>query len=144
MLSRPLAGFLGHKLGPANVDMFCVLAAAATLFGWLGVKSFGGFLGFSIIWGLFSGVLVSFPAAIVTHPALSPNMDIAGTRLGMSWAAAALGILVGTPIAGVLVKDGQGVAGFRAMEGFSGAIMVAGGILLVVPLIACHRHKSNA
>lgn len=124
--------------------MFCVLAAAATLFGWAGVTSFDGFIGFSVIWGFYSAVLVSFPAAIATHPALSPNMDIAGTRLGMSWAAAALGILVGTPIAGVLVKGGEGIAGFRGMEIFSGTIIVVGGLLLIVPLIACWRHKGNA
>lgn len=143
VISRPLAGFVGHKFGPANVDMVCVIAAAATLFGWLGVTSFGGFVGFAIVWGLFSGVLVSFPAAIVTHPALSPNMDIAGTRLGMSWAAAALGILVGTPVAGVLVDDKDGLKGFRHMEEFSGAIMVVGAILLVVPLIACWRRRHD-
>lgn len=143
VLSRPSAGYIGHRLGAANVDMFCVLCAAAVLFGWLGVTSFPGFITFTVFWGLFSGVLVSFPAAIVTHPALSPSIDVAGTRLGMTWAAAAIGILVGTPIAGVLVKDGEGTKGFLPMEGFSAAMMVIGGVLLIVPLIACLRHKRS-
>lgn len=76
----------------------CVVLALA----WIGIHNEAGIIVFSILYGFFSGTFVSLPPATVA--ALSPDLSEVGTRMGMSFFFAGLGILIGTPIAGALIK----------------------------------------
>jgi uncharacterized membrane protein YeaQ/YmgE (transglycosylase-associated protein family) len=65
--------------------------------------------------------------------------------LGMSWAVAAVGVLIGAPIAGALAD--VATADFVHAQAFAGAVMGAAVVLLVVPLVAAHnfnRRKNNS
>ncbi|KAF7940944.1 uncharacterized protein EAE97_007129 [Botrytis byssoidea] len=98
-----------------------------------------GFIVFCIIWGFISGVLVKAPAAAVAHPTLSPPMSLIGTRLGMSWITAAIGILVGPPIAGALVDLNTDY--FVKAIVFAGVVMAAGAVYHMPPLLAAIKYK---
>ena len=52
----------------------------------------------------FSGALVSLPPTVVAT--LCPNMGVIGTRIGMFLFPTSIGLLIGNPIAGAILKSG--------------------------------------
>lgn len=66
----------------------------------------------------------------MTHPIMSPSTAVTGTRLGMAWFAAGVGMLIGTPIAGALGGAGKG---YLHAQIFAGAIMAGGWVFAIVP-----------
>lgn len=135
------SSILAPKIGASKTLPFVVIASLLLLFGWIGVESLAGFVVWCVLFGVFSGVLISANPVVVAHHVISPSSSVIGTRLGMQWFATALGVLVGAPIAGVLGSDGS-AASFRRLQGFSGAIMSGGFLFLLVPLFAVWRYDS--
>lgn len=137
---RTIPFLIANRVGSIQTFIFWAAAAVVLLFAWLGINSVPGFVVFSAVWGFISGVLVTAPAAAVSHPTLSPSMGVIGTRLGMSWITAAMGILIGTPIAGALVD--LETDNFVKAIVFSGSVMAAGALCLIPPLMAVLRYKA--
>ena len=79
-----------------------------------------GLAAFSVLYGLFSGSLVSLPPAAVAR--LTDDLSRVGTRLGMCFALAAFGLLIGNPVAGVLVDLRTG--DFSRAQIFNGCIVL--------------------
>ncbi|EIW74274.1 MFS general substrate transporter [Coniophora puteana RWD-64-598 SS2] len=104
---RIIPNFIADYIGPLNTILPCTFASAILAFGWLGVDNVGGLLAFSIIYGFTSGTFVSLPASTVAS--LTPDLTRVGTWMGMCFAAAGLGVLVGTPVAGALIDIENGV-----------------------------------
>ena len=72
----------------------------------------------------FTGSFVSLPPTIVFT--LSPSLSVYGTRNGMLFLPISLGLLIGNPIAGAILRSG-----WRNVEAFCGvAIVVSGGLLI--------------
>ncbi|KAF2181512.1 MFS monocarboxylate transporter [Zopfia rhizophila CBS 207.26] len=136
-----MLGLLGLPITPIQILIFWDAVGIVLLFSWTAVSSTGGMVVWSIAWGFLSGVLVTAPAASTSHPTLSPSLDVIGARLGMSWATAAVGVLIGAPIAGALADVAK--ADFVNAQAFSGAVMAAAVILLVVPLVAAHKFNAK-
>jgi len=67
-------------LGPINVIIPTVVAAGALLFGWLAISTWQGFVVFAMLYGFFSGTLVSLPPACVSDV---HEMSKIGVRMGM-------------------------------------------------------------
>ena len=66
----------------------------------------------------------------ITGPALatlSPDLALVGTHMGMSFAFAALGLLVGNPVAGALLDS----AGWVGPATFCGSANVLAGIFIM-------------
>ncbi|THV49896.1 hypothetical protein BGAL_0174g00130 [Botrytis galanthina] len=121
---RTVPFLIANRVGSIQIFVFWIVAAVIVMFSWLGIHNEAGFIVFCIIWGFISGVLVTAPAAAVAHPTLSPSMSVIGTRLGMSWITAAIGILIGPPIAGALVDLNTDY--FVKAIVFAGVVMAAG------------------
>lgn len=136
------SSLLAQKLGASRVLMVAATASSVMLFGWIGIGSLGGFVVFCILFGLFSGVLISANPVVVAHPVISPTPSVLGTRLGMQWFAVSIGVLVGAPIAGVLGSSGSSEA-FYKLQGFSGAAMAGGALFFLVPLISMWKYDSK-
>ena len=132
---------LGNVVGPIQSLMLWSGVGAVMLFVWISIRNIPGFIVFCVIWGFVSGVLVTAPPAAVAHRALSPSLDVIGTRLGMSWMSSGIGVLVGTPIAGALV-DVNAVHYVHAQV-FGGVVMVAGILCLLWPMIVVMKYKSS-
>ena len=137
---RTVPFLLANRLGALQIFAFWTVVAIILLLSWIGIHNVAGFVVFCVVWGFVSGVLVTAPAAAVAHPTLSPSMSFIGLRLGMSWSAAALGVLIGTPIAGSLVD--VSTAYFVNAQVFSGVIMTAGALCLVWPVVTVVRYKT--
>ena len=134
------SSIISVKIGPSKILIAAVIASSILLFGWIRVHNLGGFVVFVILFGAFSGILISANPVVVAHPVVSPSPAVIGTRLGMQWFATSIGVLVGAPIAGALAgRDGSREA-FQKLQGFSGAIMAGGAMFLLIPLTAVWRY----
>jgi len=103
IFGRVVPNFFADRTGPLNMLIPCALAAAILAFGWIGIQSTPGLIIFAILYGFFSGAFVSLPPTALVG--LSPHLRVIGTRMGMSFAISALGLLVGTPVSGAILKS---------------------------------------
>ena len=95
---------LNSRFTPICLFVIWTLASATLLFGWIGIAAIPAFVVWCVLWGFVSGALVTAPIAAISPPILSPSPGELGTRMGMSWfaAAAAAGELIGASNAGAL------------------------------------------
>lgn len=138
-IGRILAGFAAARLGPLELTTLALGACAILLFAWISVHSTAAIVIWSVFWGLVSSVIVALPGAII--PLLCPSTSVIGTRTGMYWAVSGLGVLIGSPIAGVLVVSGSSRTVWWHLQIFSGLCMVLATALLVYPLVHVARQK---
>lgn len=103
IFGRVVPNFFADKTGPLNMLVPCALAAAILAFGWIGIMTTPGLIVFAILYGFFSGAYVSLPPTALVS--LSPDLRVIGTRMGMSFAISALGLLVGTPVSGAILNS---------------------------------------
>ncbi|KAI8625472.1 major facilitator superfamily domain-containing protein [Xylariaceae sp. FL1651] len=140
-LGRTVPYLLGTRVTPIQTLIFWEIVGVAVLFGWMAVTTVTAMVIWTIAWGFLSGVLVTAPAASTAHPTLSPSLDVIGARLGMSWSTAAVGVLIGAPIAGALADIAK--ADFVRAQVFAGSAMAIAVVLMTVPLMAAHRFNKQ-
>lgn len=112
---RLFPNWLADKIGPLNVQIPFALIASLLAFCWIPIRNTPGLLVFCALYGFFSGTFVSLPGPIVY--VLSSDMSTVGTRLGMSMGFAGVGLLIGNPIAGAILRGGGGWVGLQAWAG---------------------------
>lgn len=135
--------FFGRVIPPALSDYYgganmLVLAQASVgLLGlhWITIRSSGGFIEFLVVVGFISGAVASLPPVVI--PFLNPDKpEQIGTRIGMAYAAAGIGVLVGNPIALATVpRDVSivGPGGFLGAQLFMGLCSLVGAAFFVLP-----------
>ncbi|MCJ1367598.1 hypothetical protein MMC16_006732 [Acarospora aff. strigata] len=120
IFGRVIPNFFADKTGPLNMLIPCALVTAVLSLCWIRIKTTPGLVVFAILYGFTSGTFVSLPPTALTT--LSPHLGVVGTRMGMSFAVSALGLLIGTPVSGAILNStGQ----------FLGPQLLAGGTLLI-------------
>ena len=98
---RIVPNFFADTIGPLNISGPFCCACGIIAFCWTSVSSLGQVVVFCIFYGFFSGTFVSIlPPALA---ALSPDLSLVGTHMGMAFTCGALGLLIGNPVAGVLL-----------------------------------------
>ena len=140
-IGRILTGLIAARLGPLELTTFALFCCAVLLFSWIAVRGSGGIVAWSVIWGLVSSVIVALPGAII--PLLCPSTSIIGTRTGMYWAVAGLGVLIGSPVAGALIIPGPSGKVWWHLQVFAGFCMVLGTALLIYPSIYVARQRRS-
>lgn len=128
IFGRIIAGLLGDRFGALNVMIPCVLITAVLGFVWLGITNASGLWVFCVLYGFFSGGIVSLPSTVIAT--LSPDMSVVGTRMGMSFTFAGFGLLIGNPIAGAILNVAEGK--FHGAQAFSAATIMGGAVLIMV------------
>ncbi|KAK4116840.1 MFS general substrate transporter [Canariomyces notabilis] len=103
IVGRLIPNALADRWGSLNVLAVCSFASAILVFGWLGIHNTAGAVVYAVLYGGFSGGVVSIiPSVMVT---LSPDMGRVGTRMGMAFLVSGVAILTGTPIAGAILGE---------------------------------------
>lgn len=102
VFGRLVPNILADKLGPINILIPCTLFSAIMAFVWIAVFNEGGLIVFALLYGFFSGSFVSLPPACISS--LTDDLRGLGARLGMNFFISGFGVLIGTPIAGALIK----------------------------------------
>lgn len=139
---RILPGLLADRFGA--LEMIVIFTVASAIFAYIGVviNSLGGLTVFAIFYGFVSGAVVSLPSAVVA--AIAP-MGLVGTWMGMAFCFAAIGILIGSPIAGTIINVPQNhfAGGFV----FSGSVVMAAGVSFamakVIRLLEKQKQKTE-
>ncbi|KAF2019989.1 MFS general substrate transporter [Aaosphaeria arxii CBS 175.79] len=116
------------KSGPALVQSVAAIGCGALAGGWTYVdSSFPGLIVWALAYGFLSGSVISLIPA--TAAMLTPDMSRLGGRIGIVFAANALGSLIGNPVAGVIMKSTEG--GWRGLSLYCATLELAGGSLLL-------------
>lgn len=121
---RIFPNMVADKVGPFNIVVLCATISGILALCLNAVSSIGSLIVFCILYGFFSGSFVSLPPTILVG--LSPNRGIVGTRMGMCFACVAVGVLIGTPIAGAILDT----SGFTGVWIFGGVLTVLGGCVI--------------
>jgi MFS family permease len=145
VFGRILPNILADGLGPINVLVPTVVAAGILLFGWLGIGTWQGFIIFAMLYGFFSGTLVSLPPACVAALTDPSEMNKIGVRMGMMFryfsrenfvdnSIISFATLTGTPIAGALISKDDG--GYTSAILFSAITMIAAAVFMIFARIS--------
>ena len=130
IFGRILPNLIADTTGPLNIMLPSVLITFTLAFSWLSIHTSASLIVFCILYGFFSGTFVSLPPTTIVT--LSPSLGVVGTRMGMCFAIAGLGLLAGTPVAGQLILR----VGFRAAIAFSGGTTALGWGFMVCARLA--------
>lgn len=126
IFGRLIPNFFADTTGPLNITMPFIFFCAVIAFCWTSITSLAQAVLFCIFYGFFSGTFVSISGSsnslhllmprrriniltLTIGPALatlSPDLSLVGTHMGMSFSFSALGLLIGNPVAGVLLGYG--------------------------------------
>lgn len=113
------------------------LASGILGLSWITIRSVGGFVELQIFYGFVSGMTATLPAIVV--PYVCPSLAVLGTRMGMIYAAAGIGVLIGNPIALAASKPEKGQ--FLGAQLWMGLTALVGSALFVVTARAAWRQK---
>jgi MFS family permease len=117
--------YLADKYGGITILVPCCLATALLLFFWRFVHTLPGLIIMSATFSFVTGGLVSMPTVTIAN--LTKNKSEYGTRMGMGYTVAAIGALVGNPIAGATRRSES----IDVMERWQGVWIFAGVCMLV-------------
>ena len=130
---RIIPGLVAEKIGSLNLIIPCAFVSAILAFAWQAISNLAGITVFALLYGFFSGAVISLPPTIIAQ--LSPDLNRVGTRMGMSFAFSGFGLLIGSPIAGAVMDRGPRER-FGGAEAFSAAMIMAGsGFFLMVRVL---------
>ncbi|KAH8204593.1 hypothetical protein TruAng_001222 [Truncatella angustata] len=140
-LGRILPNFAADYVGTLNMQMVMAFASAVLSLALIAIRNVPGILGFCVLYGFFTGTFVSLPSPTVAS--LSPDLAALGSRLSMAFITAALGSLIGSPIAGaILATDGGN--NWNMLQVWSGILLVLSGSSMLVARTAKVGLKINA
>lgn len=127
IVGRILPAYIADFAGPLNVLAVCTVIAGLLGFCWIPIQSTAaGLIIWSLLYGAFSGAFVSLqPSTVVS---ITDDIGAIGGRIGMNTFCAALGVLIGNPLAGAIVGDDNWVG----LQCFCGGTLLAGSVLIAV------------
>ena len=125
-----------HFFGPEILLATAELLSGILDFCWIAIHNLGGFVPWCLIYGFFSGMIATLPAIVL--PYLCPNLAMYGTRLGMVYACAGLGLLISTPVA---AAANSSAGGFLGAQIWTGSLCCAAVLFFVLPAKEARRKR---
>ena len=105
-LGRLVPNFFADKIGCLNMQIPFAFISALLAFCWIAIRDTAGLVTFCVIYGFFTGALVSLPGPTMVR--LNPDLGLLGTRIGVSMTAVAVGVLTENPVAGAFLRYNNG------------------------------------
>jgi MFS family permease len=122
VIGRIIPNLIADRIGPLNVQAPSIAIAATMVLVWIPTHNLGPLLAISVIYGFFSGAVVSLPPTCVAS--MTEDMTSFGARVGIVFLAMSFSSLIGSPVAGALVQSG--VHGYDEARIWSGVVMLVG------------------
>lgn len=132
VFGRIIPNIVALRIGPFNTFLPCVLITAILIFCVIPITSPAAIIVWNVLFGFFSGSFVSLPPTIVVH--MTKNRALIGTRMGMTFAFASIGVLIGSPIAGAILDS----SGFTNVWIYGGCLAAGGFILFTGSRVAMY------
>lgn len=116
---RVLPAMLADRVGNLSIIVPATLLAGAATLAWSRVHDAGGLVAAAVLLGFASGAIQAVVPGVVVF--LCPDLGRLGRNVGLMLAASGVGLLVGSPVAGVILERG----GFWGVFVFAGIMVVA-------------------
>jgi MFS family permease len=120
---RAVGGILADRLGRYNMLCFATTGTGILVFCWPSAQSNAPIIAFSVLYGFFSGAIISLMAVCFMSTAKDAKNN--GTYYGMGMAIDSIAALIGPPITGAIVTKYHG---FNEAAYFSGAAVLVGAV----------------
>ncbi|KAF2728023.1 major facilitator superfamily transporter [Polyplosphaeria fusca] len=121
---------------PIHVQLPINLLIVILLFVWISIDSVTSMYVFAVFYGIPGAAIQSLFPATLADLTLDPKKT--GTRLGMGFAISSFGVLIGSPVGGVLVQVGNG--SYLYAQAFAGGCTTLG-FFLVLAAAVVHRRR---
>lgn len=125
VFGRIVPNFIADKVGPMNVIVPAALISGIIALCLIPVRTTGPLVVICLLYGFFSGALVSLPPTIYVQLSMK-NRGMIGTRMGMGFFCTSIGLLIGTPACGWILSSSN----YANVWVFGGVLLVAGSILM--------------
>jgi len=130
-----LSDFRYKQLGPELYLFLGEFALGILGFWWAAVHNVGGYIAWLVLYGFFSGAAITVPAIVL--PFVCPNLAVYGTRIGMLYGSAGLGLLISTPIATTINTNNL----FLGAQMWTGAVCLCASLLFLVTAVEARRRR---
>lgn len=110
-----IPAWLSDYIGGEVMLCIAILLDGVLGFCWISAHTLGRYVVFLIFNGFASGMIITLPPIVM--PYVCPSLAVLGTRLGMLYASAGLGGLIGTPIAISAANSTGGILGAQVWVG---------------------------
>ena len=130
LAGRIIPTFLADKItsGPILIQSLAAITCGALAAGWSYLNaSIAGLVAWAVAYGFFSGSLICLIPAAAAN--LTDDMSRLGGRLGIVFAANAFASLIGSPVAGAILKNTEN--GWRGLAFYCAGLNLAGGFSLL-------------
>jgi len=134
-IGRVVIGILGDRLGAIRVASVAFMLAGLSCFIWMFAESHGALIGFSIMYGFFSGSFFTLVASITANIVGLANL---GSGLTIIFLTNTPGNLFTLPIAGKIFEASNN---YKAMIGYNAAMYIAGSLILFFLMFYNHYTK---
>lgn len=134
ILGRIIPSVIADRSGrPLLVLSCCTLCASILSYCWIAIgSSTAGLIIFCLLYGFFSGAIVSLQPPSVTK--LTTDFSKIGTKLGVNAFCGALGVLIGSPSAGAIERRS-----WAGMQVFAGTALMLSSFFVVATKITFTR-----
>ncbi|RYP76614.1 hypothetical protein DL771_001683 [Monosporascus sp. 5C6A] len=123
ILGRLLPNMAADRLGSISMLAGTTFGAAVLALAWFGVRRLGGLVAFALLFGFFNGGVTSLPPSAIA--VLTPDLSRLGTRMGMTFLFVGSAVLVGTPIAGAILRS-YSESAWNGLIAYSGVTLIIG------------------
>lgn len=126
IFGRVIPGVLGDKFGRINTLIAATLATGVIVFAWPFAESAGSIIAVTIVFGFWSGAIIS--GGSVAFTLCVDNPKNLGTYMGIGMALASFAALLGPPVSGALVDR---YSSFVQASYFSGSLTLFGTVTAI-------------
>lgn len=127
VFGRIIPNFIADKIGPMNIIIPASFVSGVICLCLIPVRSEAALIIICLLYGFFSGALVSLPPTVYVHLSLK-NRGMIGTRMGMGFFCTSFGLLLGTPICGWILAGSS----YAFVWLFGGLLLLVGGFSMFV------------
>ncbi|PON22986.1 hypothetical protein TGAM01_v208241 [Trichoderma gamsii] len=100
---RIIPSFIADVVGSLDTYIVVCALSSTSVFYWISVTNEAGNLAFAVLYGFWSGSVVSLGSVVLAS--ITPDMSRLGTRLGMVAILKGIGSLIGPPISGAILRS---------------------------------------
>ncbi|KAK5997725.1 MFS-type transporter dbaD [Cladobotryum mycophilum] len=132
---RIIPSSIADRVGSLDTYIVVCALSSTSVFYWISVTNAAGNIAFAVLYGFFSGAVVSLGAVVLTS--ITSDMSRLGTRLGMVSIVKGVGSLIGPPISGAILSRTGSYLGIQLFAACG--IMLTSLFALVLRLVIARR-----
>ena len=141
IFGRIVPAWLSDYIGGAYMLLIAIAVMGVMGLAWIGATTIPGFIAFLVFYGIVSGAVATLPATVI--PYICPSPETLGTRIGMVYAAAGVGTLVGNPIALATAGHALRREQFLGAQLWMGLCALAGSAFFIIPARSASRNRAT-